>query len=105
MRSSGYPARPIARQERSTVVSDVWPLQATAVMELSEMPAGSASTTSATRLSAGRRLGNTPRTLINTDADGRGSERAAPRGVLTSWSCLSAIPPRAYLRLDHRDVV
>ena len=37
---SGYPARPRARQKRSTVVSDVWHWRATVVIELSDVLAG-----------------------------------------------------------------
>ena len=60
----------MARQNRSTVVSEVWHIRATVVIELSEMPAGSASTASATRRSAGRKDGTAPRTAINTDRAG-----------------------------------
>ena len=57
--------------------------RATAVIELSEIPAGSASTASATRSSAGRRLGSAPRTLTNTDTDGLcTTDISAPRSII-----------------------
>src|SRR5215210_6365089 len=66
----------MARQKRRTVVSEVWHWRATKVMELSEILAGSASTASATRRSAGRRLGIAPRTRIRMDSVGRGAATA-----------------------------
>src|SRR5919202_4268924 len=60
----------MARQKRRTVVSEVWHWRATRVIELSEIRAGSASTASATRRSAGRRLGMAPRTRIKMDRVG-----------------------------------
>lgn len=78
---------PIARQNLSTVVSEVWHRRATAVIELSETPAGSSSTACATRCSAGRRFGIARCTRSNTD----GARPAAllppvKRGSTGSWS-------------------
>ncbi|CPU62138.1 Uncharacterised protein [Mycobacteroides abscessus] len=57
MRNSGYPAYPTARQNRTTVACDVPTSAASSVIVLPTTAAGSASTASAMRASAGRRLG------------------------------------------------